>query len=213
MRHLAQDGPSRAFLKPPSAPCESGARRDAGPCRESARIEPPLARSNPQPTTTMKTSAILSLIAAWILSAIAAHADPYRCFKFQVKWDGTAEAGGFTEVSGLTMELQPVEYREGGDATETQYLAGTSRHAPIVLKRPYRPGSELLAWMRSTTEGDVQPRDLSIVVVDSTTGAEVGRWECHGCLPVRWGVPKFDNSGSEVAIEELVLVAERIDIR
>jgi hypothetical protein len=80
--------------------------------------------------------------------------DPYKNFKFRVKWDGRYVAG-VSKVSALKRTTDVVEYREGGDpASLTRKLPGTVRYEAITLERgithdrefevapPYRPRGE-----------------------------------------------------------------------
>lgn len=49
--------------------------------------------------------------------------DPYKNFKFRVKWDGRYVAG-VSKISALKRTIEVVEYREGGDPTQTQKFQG-----------------------------------------------------------------------------------------
>lgn len=60
--------------------------------------------------------------------------DPYKQFKFRVKWDGKHIAG-FSSVSGLIRRTKVVEYREGGDPNITRRSPGQTAYEPITLTR------------------------------------------------------------------------------
>lgn len=60
--------------------------------------------------------------------------DPYRKFKFRVRWDGRYVAG-VSKVSALTRTTEVVEFREGGDSNSVRRSPGQSKFAPITLER------------------------------------------------------------------------------
>ena len=60
--------------------------------------------------------------------------DPYKNFKFRVKWDGRYVAG-LSKISALKRTTEVVEYREGGDPTQTEKLPGRTKFEPITLER------------------------------------------------------------------------------
>ena len=60
--------------------------------------------------------------------------DPYKNFKFRVKWDGRYVAG-VSKVSGLTRAADVVTHREGGDPSSSRAATGRTRYDPIILER------------------------------------------------------------------------------
>jgi phage tail-like protein len=60
--------------------------------------------------------------------------DPYKNFKFRVKWDGQYVAG-VSHVSGLTRTTEVVEHREGGDPSSARRSPGLTKYHTICLKR------------------------------------------------------------------------------
>lgn len=60
--------------------------------------------------------------------------DPYKAFKFRVKWDGRYVAG-VSRVSGLRRATEVVEHREGGDPSTPRRSPGITRFEPIVIER------------------------------------------------------------------------------
>lgn len=161
----------------------------------------------------MNASAASSVLVACLLLSIGSlrAQDPCHPYKFKVVWDNTTEAE-FSEVSGLGVEVDLVEYRDGSDPSIIHYLPGQVRYSHITLKKCFQPASDLWNWMRATADGDVQRRLLSIVVVDVETNTEVARWNCHECFPIKWTGPTLNGKGNEVAIEELVLATERLEL-
>ena len=107
--------------------------------------------------------------------ALAKRVDPYRGFNFLVEIDGTTVAG-FREVSGLTFNVDPVEYREGSDpANHVRKLPALNKYANTVLKRGLTQDRQLWEMYRTVLVGNMQRRNGAIILRDEQ-GNEVLRW-------------------------------------
>src|SRR5215475_7291626 len=71
--------------------------------------------------------------------------DPYRNFKFRVKWDGRYVAG-VSKISALKRTTEAVDYREGGESNRVQKIPGRTRFEPITLERGISHDSEFEQW-------------------------------------------------------------------
>lgn len=71
--------------------------------------------------------------------------DPYKNFKFRVRWDGRHVAG-ITRVSALRRVTEVIEHREGGEPNATRKSPGRTRFEPIVLERGVTHDTEFEAW-------------------------------------------------------------------
>src|SRR5262245_49338838 len=83
--------------------------------------------------------------------------DPYKNFKFRLKWDGRYVAG-ISKVSSLKRSTEVVERREGGDPSSAHKSPGRTRYEPITLERgvTHDPGFEQWAsrvWKLGTGPG------------------------------------------------------------
>jgi phage tail-like protein len=67
-------------------------------------------------------------------SANAQRFDPYKNFKFRVKWDGQYVAG-ISKVGGLKRSTDPIEHREGGDPSTSRKSPGRTKYDAITLER------------------------------------------------------------------------------
>ena len=74
-----------------------------------------------------------------------ARVDPYKNFKFRVKWDGRYVAG-ISRVSALRRVTEVVEHREGGDPSSVHKSPGRTRYEPIVLERGVTHDPEFEEW-------------------------------------------------------------------
>jgi phage tail-like protein len=71
--------------------------------------------------------------------------DPYKNFKFRVKWDGRYVAG-VSKVGALKRTTEVVKHREGGDPSTTRKSAGRSEFEAITLERGVTHDPEFEAW-------------------------------------------------------------------
>jgi phage tail-like protein len=75
----------------------------------------------------------------------ASRFDPYKNFKFRVKWDGRYVAG-VSKVSGLKRTTEVVKHREGGDPSSSRKSPGRTEFEPITLERGVTHDTEFEKW-------------------------------------------------------------------
>jgi phage tail-like protein len=75
----------------------------------------------------------------------ASRFDPYKNFKFRVKWDGRYVAG-LSKVSGLKRSTEVVEHREGGDPSTSRKSPGRTKYEAITLERGVTHDQEFEQW-------------------------------------------------------------------
>jgi phage tail-like protein len=80
--------------------------------------------------------------------------DPYKNFKFRVKWDGRYVAG-VSKVSALKRATEVIEHREGGDPSTSRKSPGRTQFEPITLERGVTQGMDVGSgtWRRGVAEG------------------------------------------------------------
>ena len=71
--------------------------------------------------------------------------DPYKNFKFRVKWDGRYVAG-VSKVSALKRSTEVVEHREGGDLNSMRRSPGQTKFEAITLERGVTHDREFELW-------------------------------------------------------------------
>jgi phage tail-like protein len=135
--------------------------------------------------------------------------DVYAAFNFRVEISGIGELG-FHECSGLSSTTEVIEYREGGDA-RVRKLPGLTRFGPIVLKRGVTQGSELWTWRKQVVDGNTDRRSGSIILLDEQR-TEVKRWNFYEGWPSKIVGPRLRAQANEVAIEELEITCEGIEL-
>src|ERR671915_128283 len=71
--------------------------------------------------------------------------DPYKNFKFRIKWDGQYVAG-VSKISALRRTTEMIEHREGGDPSTTRKSPGRTKYEAITLERGVTHDTEFEKW-------------------------------------------------------------------
>jgi phage tail-like protein len=137
-----------------------------------------------------------------------ARKDPLRNFRFRLEIDGITQ-GGFSEVTGFDSTVEPTDYREGSDPTHVRKLPGLTKYGPITLKWGVTDSTELHDWHEQIIEGDIQRKNIAIVVVDET-GSDKARWEISEAWPSKYHAADLNAKGNDVAIETMEIVHEGV---
>jgi phage tail-like protein len=143
--------------------------------------------------------------------------DPYKNFKFRVRWDGK-EVAGVSRVSGLTRTTKVVENREGGDPSTIRKSPGATRFAPIVLTRGITHDSAFEDWANKVWNlgggagSEVSLKDFRkdiLIDLHNEAGQLVKSFRLFRCWPSEYAaLPELDAAQNSVAIESLVLENE-----
>ncbi|MBA3037037.1 MAG: phage tail protein [Desulfobacterium sp.] len=141
--------------------------------------------------------------------------DPYKNFKFRVKWDGKY-IPGITKISPLTRITETVIYREGGDASNYRLSPGTTKFEPIVIERGLSHDTSFEDWanMVFSLDGDSGTSLLHYkkdIVIDlfNLQGVKVMAFIVYRCWVSEYqSLPELDSNGKCIAIEKIVLQHE-----
>ena len=136
--------------------------------------------------------------------------DPYRSYNFKLEIGGVAE-GHFTECSGLSVKIEPIAYREAGNHQLVRHIPGPVDYASVTLKYGVTKSRELWDWLMKSAEGNVQRRNVSILLLDSQGDNEVMRWNLVDAWPSEWQGAALHASEKTLAIETLTLVFDRLE--
>lgn len=134
--------------------------------------------------------------------------DPIMNFRFHVEIDGLVLAG-FTEVSGLEIEIETETYQEGGVNDYTHFLPKRIKHRNLELKQGLSASNVLYQWLSDVAGGKVTKRSGRILLMDSQ-GTQVWHWTFEGAFPVKWSGVNLRSTGGEVFIETLELTHQGI---
>lgn len=136
--------------------------------------------------------------------------DPYRSYNFKLEIGGVAE-GHFTECSGLGVKIEPIAYREAGNHQLVRHIPGPVDYTAVTLKYGLTKSPELWEWLMKSAEGNVERRNVSIVLLDSRGDNEVMRWSLVDAWPSEWQGAALNASEKTLAIETLTLVFDRLE--
>ena len=130
---------------------------------------------------------------------------------FKVDWGGTNL--GFMEVSGLEIQYDTVEYREGSSKEfSSQKSPGRPHYSNIVLKRGMAPGdNEFYNWIKTIRLNKVESRDVTISLMNDEHNPVIV-WKVKNAFPVKLTGPVLNASASEIAIETIELAHEGLTI-
>ena len=145
--------------------------------------------------------------------------NPYQNFNFLValgaaqgSGDEGTVVGGFSEVRGLGLRVAVSEYRNGNERTNTvRKLPGLTSFDDVVLRRGLIGSLDLFQWIKGISQGEADRRTVTITLLDEARNP-VMFWKLHNAWPVKYSGPDFNAQGNDVAIEELVLTHEGLDI-
>lgn len=133
---------------------------------------------------------------------------PYTQLNFLLEIDGIVSAG-FTEVSGITMESDIIEYREGNDPTHVRKMPGLSKYGNITLKRGFTDNTELADWRKTVTSGLTERKDGAIILLDEA-GQPALRWEFTNGWPSKLEGATMNSTANEAAIETAEIAVETV---
>ncbi len=137
---------------------------------------------------------------------------PIPVFHFKVEWGG--KNVGFSEASGLTQELQIIEYRDGNSPDySTIKMPGLHKYNNITLKRGIVKGdNEFFKWLNTVKLNTIERRDLTISLMNEEHAA-VMVWKARNAFPVKVEGPGLKASGNEVAIESVEIAHEGLALQ
>jgi phage tail-like protein len=141
--------------------------------------------------------------------------DPYKNFKFRVKWDGRYVAG-VSKVSALkrTTEVQP--HREGGDPSHSALSPTTSKYEQITIGRGVTHDLDFENWANlvNNMQGDAGMslknfrKDIKIELLNEA-GQVAKSYNIYRCWVSEYSaLPELDSNAHAVAIEQMVLQNE-----
>ena len=143
--------------------------------------------------------------------------DPYKNFKFRVKWDGRYVAG-VSKVSALKRSTEVVEHREGGDPSLSRKSPGRTKYEPVTLERGVTHDIEFEQWANkvwnfgSGLGAEVSLADFRkdvIIDVFNEAGQIVLSYRLFRCWPSEYqAIPDLDANANAVAIQTLKLENE-----
>lgn len=132
---------------------------------------------------------------------------PLPKFHFEVQWGGTRI--GFTEVTGLEVTTEKIEYRDGASKEYHKVrMPGMQTFGDLTLKRGiFAADNEFYAWWNTVALNTIQRRDITISLLNESHQPVVV-WKVKNAWPTKVTSTDLNASGNESAIETMVLAHE-----
>lgn len=156
-------------------------------------------------------------------SVNAGRLDPYKNFKFRVKWDGRYVAG-VSKVSALKRTTEVVKHRDGGDESSSRKSPGRSEYDAITLERGVTHDIDFEQWANKVwdysnaqagPEQRIQEVSLAdfrkeiIIDVFNEAGQKVISYQVYRCWVSEYqALPDLDANANAVAIQHIKLENE-----
>lgn len=136
---------------------------------------------------------------------------PLPKFHFLVDWNGSKV--GFTEVTGLDIQVEVIEYREGSSPDYSKIkMPGLQKFSNITLKRgTFNGDKEFYTWMRTVNLNAVERRNITISLLNENHDP-VMSWTARNAFPTKVQASDLKADGNEVAIETLELAHEGLTL-
>ena len=147
----------------------------------------------------------------------ASRFDPYKNFKFRIKWDGRYVAG-VSKIGALKRTTEMVEHREGGDPSTSRKSPGRTSYDAITLERGVTHDTEFEKWANKVWNwGSGLGAEVSLrafrkdIIIEfyNEAGQLAIAYKVYRCWPSEYqALPELDASGNAVAIQTLKLENE-----
>ncbi len=133
---------------------------------------------------------------------------PLVNFHFNVEWSGTRI--GFTEITGLEMEYEVLEYRHGASPVySTQKVPGLTKFSNIVLKRGvYKDDNDAFKWFNNFRQSK-ERRNITISLLNEDHEPTVV-WRVQDAWPVAIKYSELHATKTEIFIERMELAHEGV---
>lgn len=143
--------------------------------------------------------------------------DPYKNFKFRVKWDGRYVAG-VSKISALTRTTEVVEHRDGGDPSTARKSPGRTKYEPITMERGVTHDPEFERWANkvwnfgSGLGSEISLKDFRknvIIEMYNEAGQVAIAYHVYRCWVSEFQAqPDLDANANAVAIQHIKLENE-----
>jgi phage tail-like protein len=144
--------------------------------------------------------------------------DPYKNFKFKIKWDENDPVAAVSKISALTRTTEVIEHREGTDRSTVRKSPGQTSYEAITLERGLTHDLTFELWANKVWYHGAGPgseaslkdfrKDIQIEV-QNEAGQPVLRYNVHRCWVSEFtALPELDASANAIAIQTLKLENE-----
>ena len=137
---------------------------------------------------------------------------PSPKFHFQVEWGGSKI--GFTEVTGLDITTEVIEYRDGASREYSKIkMPGQRKFSNITLKRgSFKGDNQFYSWFNTVSLNTIERRNLIISLLNEKHEPVIV-WKVKNAWPTKITPTDLKADGNEVAIESMELAHEGLTIQ
>jgi phage tail-like protein len=134
-------------------------------------------------------------------------------FYFSIQF-GDGATAKFQEVSGLETETGPIETRHGNNpGIAAIKIPGLHKTGDVTLKRGIVANDQKIwDWLSGANTKTIKRRTVVVNLLDET-GAPKLAWTLHNAWPTKIVAPDLNAGSNEIAIEELVLAHDGLEVR
>ncbi len=119
----------------------------------------------------------------------------------------------FQSVSGLSVEYEYEEYKEGGENRFVHKLPVRTKYADLVLKRGMLTDSEVIKWcLAAFRDRDFKPSDIDIILMNEK-GDPLRTWSITHAIPKKWIVSDLNANENALVIETLELTYQYFTVK
>ncbi len=140
--------------------------------------------------------------------------DPYKNFKFKIKWDGKYVAG-INKISALKRTTEVIEYREGGDVSINRKSPGRTKYEPITLERGISHDLEFEQWANKVLHMDLSSslnadfKKEIVLELYNESGQLIIIYKIYNCWVSEYqALPDIDANSNAIAIEYIKIENE-----
>jgi len=126
-------------------------------------------------------------------------------YKVEFGISGNSNDARFQSVSGLSVEYEYENFREGGENRFEHKLPVRTRYADIILKRGMLVGSEVINWFnRAFRDRQFEPSDMNVILMNEK-GEPLRTWKVTQAIPKKWQVSDLNSTENAIVIETMEL--------
>jgi phage tail-like protein len=128
-------------------------------------------------------------------------------FYYKVAFQDSSEPNEarFQSASGLSVEYDTEEFKEGGENRYTHKLPVRTKYSDLVLKRGMLTGSEVVGWfLAALRERAFDPRTVNVILMNEK-GEPLRTWNVAHAVPKKWSVSDFNANENSLVVETLEL--------
>ncbi|PLX24270.1 MAG: phage tail protein [Salinivirgaceae bacterium] len=144
--------------------------------------------------------------------------EPALGFRYRVSISGINDADemGFSEISGLTSELETEQVFAGGENNFVYNLPKQVKSSPLVLKRGFfNSNSSIAQWINNVLSngfpGNVEAKDVVIQLINENDDPIIS-WTLYNTYPTKWEVSGFNAMENKMVVESITLNYSRFEL-